>query len=53
MMIIGRGDNTIKNKKIKNELCLTNDKIFTEEVFDEIRKLGKPVYEIIIKRTNV
>jgi hypothetical protein len=31
--------NTIKNKKIRDELYLSNDKIFTEEVFDEIRKL--------------
>lgn len=32
-------DNTIKNKKIRNELYLANDKMFTEEVFDDIRKL--------------
>lgn len=32
-------DNIIKNKKIRNELCLANDKMFTEEIFDEIRKL--------------
>lgn len=31
--------NTIKNKKIRDELYLSDDKIFTEEVFDEIRKI--------------
>lgn len=32
-------NNTIKNNKIRNELYLSNDKMFTDEVFDEIRKL--------------
>lgn len=32
-------DNIIKNNKIRNELYLSNDKMFTDEVFDEIRKL--------------